>query len=230
MSTHLPPAAALLKATIAHTAPLVPQSDNLGGSNDWRDLYYVLDYFSFAVDRAYPQIPCAKGCAHCCDTNLFRVSRAEWETLKRGLAGLDVSARAEIMGRVRETFAPHHAAMAGLATAWSAGESPNPELHAATPTRCPALGADGRCMAYEHRPAICRGYGYFSATVAGTPSLLICRQEGPGWIRHLESTEVSQFPMPNWNPIQRQIDALNPSGEIKPLPLWLLEDPLETAD
>jgi hypothetical protein len=34
--------------------------------------------------------------------------------------------------------------------------------------------------------------------------------------------------MPNWNPIQRQIDALNPSGEIKPLPLWLLEAPLDT--
>ena len=58
----------------------------------------------------------------------------------------------------------------------------------------------------------------------GDASLLICREEGPSWIRHLEDTQVDQIPMPNWNPVQRQIEALNPSGEIKPLPLWLLEE------
>ncbi|MNS58346.1 Flagellin N-methylase [compost metagenome] len=223
MSTNLPPAAALLKATIAHTAPYIPQTDNLGGSNDWRDLYYVLDYFTFAVDKAYPQIPCAKGCGHCCDTQLFRVSRAEWETFRQGLDAMPAPARAEILNRAKDTFGPHREALEGLAAHWSAGEPAPATIHDQAPVRCPSLGTDGRCMNYEHRPAICRGYGYFSATVAGTPSLLICRQEGPGWIRHLEATAVEQFPMPNWNPIQRQIDTLNPSGEIKPLPLWLLD-------
>jgi Fe-S-cluster containining protein len=83
---------------------------------------------------------------------------------------------------------------------------------------------DGRCSIYAHRPAICRGYGYFSATVAGNASLLICQEEGPAWIRHLEDSQVDQIPMPNWNPVQRQLEAMNPSGEIKPLPLWLLDE------
>jgi len=30
--------------------------------------------------------------------------------------------------------------------------------------------------------------------------------------------------MPNWNPVQRQLNQLNASGVIKPLPLWLLEE------
>lgn len=223
MSTSLPPHAALLKATIAHTAPLVPATTNVGQSDDWHDLYYVLDYFTFAVDKAYPQIPCSKGCGHCCDTQLFRVSRAEWEAFERGLAAMPEEARQQMLDRVRETFGAHREALEGLASFWSQGEPAPAELHSAAPVRCPALGTDGRCTNYADRPAICRGYGYFSATVAGTPSLLICRQEGPGWIRQLESAQVSEFPMPNWNPIQRQIEALNPTGEIKPLPLWLLE-------
>jgi Fe-S-cluster containining protein len=223
MQPQLPASAGLLRATIAATAPHIPVADNLGVTDDWRDLYYVLDYLCFAVDAAYPEIPCAKGCSHCCKTNLFRVTRLEWEIVKRGLAEMPADRRDRILADTRATFGPHRAALEGLAAAWSAGEVPDVSLHHAAPKACPML-IEGRCSAYAHRPAICRGYGYFSATVAQNASLLICQEEGPTWVKHLEDTQVDQIPMPNWNPIQRRIEALNPTGEIKPLPLWLLDE------
>ena len=224
MQPKLPASASLLQATLAKTAPMLLQADNLGGSDDWLDLYYLLDYMCFAVDQAYPQIPCSKGCSHCCRTAMFRVTRAEWEVVRRGLSELPDAERAHYLAKAREVYAPHRATLEALADHWSRGEAAPAELHETTPKVCPMLGADGRCSIYAHRPAICRGYGYFSATVKSEPSLLICRQEGPAWIRHLEETQVEQLPMPNWNPIQRQLERLNPTGEIKPLPLWLLDE------
>lgn len=223
MQPNLPASAGLLRATIADVAPAIPQADNLGVSDDRRDLYYLLDYLCFAVDRAYPEIPCTKGCAHCCKTNLFRVTRTEWDGVRQGLAELPAATRDRLLAENRATFGPHRDTLEAMARHWSAGDPVPAELHRAAPVACPML-VDGRCSVYHHRPAICRGYGYFSATVAGNASLLICQQEGPGWIRHLEDTQIDQIPMPNWNPVQRQLEALNPSGEIKPLPLWLLDE------
>lgn len=219
----LPPAASLLQATIRQVALNVPQSDNLGQSDDWRDLYYNLDYLCFAVDRAYPEIPCAKGCSHCCHNQLFRVSEAEWQTVRQGLAAMPAETRAALLAKAREMYAAHRGTLEAMASYWSCGEALAPGLHESAPKSCPLL-VEGRCSIYAHRPAICRGYGYFSATVSGDNALLICKQEGPAWIKHLEAAGVEEIPMPNWNPVQRQVEHLNQGRPIKPLPLWLLEE------
>jgi Fe-S-cluster containining protein len=221
MQPNQPASAALLRATIAQTAPLIPVADNVGQSNDQQDIYYLLDYLCFAVDRAYPQIPCSKGCSHCCK-QLFRVTQLEWTTFKQGLAEMPAETRDAILARTIEQFGPHRETLERMAAIWTAGERLPEELPQQTPMGCPML-IDGRCSNYSHRPAICRGYGYFSATINETSFLLICRQEGPSWLNHLESTHVDQFPMPNWNPVQRKLEALNGPAPIKPLPLWLLE-------
>lgn len=219
----LPPSAPLLQATIAQVAPHIPAADNLGATGDWRDIYYMLDYLCFAVDRAYPEIPCGKGCSHCCHNQVFRVTHAEWEVVRQGLLEKPAAEREAFLARAREMYGPHRADLEAMAERWTAGEKAPSELHERAPKSCPLL-QDGRCSIYEHRPAICRGYGYFSATIGDTASLLICQQEGPDWIRHLEASQVDVLPMPSWNPVQRHIEQLNVGRAIKPLPLWLLEE------
>lgn len=220
----MPPGAALLQATIRDLAPSFPRAANLGATDDRADLYWLIDYLCFAVDQAYPRIPCAGGCSDCCTNQLFRVSRAEWAVARRGLAQLPAGVREAVYAHAREVYAPHRATLEALAAAWTAGERPDPALHAAAPKACPLL-LDGRCGIYQERPAICRAFGYFSATVGEQASVLMCHQRGPDWIRALEEAGVENLPMPSWNPIQRKLEDLNGGAPIKPLPLWLLDDP-----
>ncbi|MDB5102128.1 MAG: hypothetical protein JWM80_6549 [Cyanobacteria bacterium RYN_339] len=223
MSGMQPANAALLQATIRQTAPAIPQADNAGVSGDPRDLFYLLDYLTFAVDRAYPEIPCTKGCNHCCHNQVFRVTALEWANVRGALFAMRPDERQETLERTEALFGAYRSELTTMAELWTRGERVPESLHEPTPKTCPMLGGDGRCTVYEARPAICRGYGYFSATIDDVPRLLICKQEGPGWIHHLEDTGIDQLPMPNWNPVQRRLETLNEGQPIKPLPLWLLE-------
>ena len=222
MEPVLPATAALLQATIRRSAPAIPTADNLGTSGDERDLYYLLDYLSFAVDRAYPEIPCARGCSHCCTNQVFRVTHAEWHVVRGALEAMTVADRQAALARAHAEFGEHRAALEAMAALWTARDLVTAELHRSTPKGCPLL-VEGRCSVYEERPAICRGYGYFSAAIDGDNRLLMCQQLGPDWIRQLESAGIEQVPMPNWAPVQRQLERINGDGAIKPLPLWLLE-------
>jgi Fe-S-cluster containining protein len=224
-----PPAASLLQATLRAHAPAVPAADNVGVSGDPRDLYWLIDYMAFAVDRAYAGHPCGRGCSDCCRNQLFRVSEPEWARLSEGLRAAPEAVRAGILGRARATFGPHREVLEALAAAWTAGERPDPAWHQAAPRVCPVLGDDGRCSLYDERPAICRAFGAFSATVEGATSVLICHQHGPGFFEGLEREGVADVTLPNWNPVQRRLQALAPGGMIKPLPLWLLDWPEEDA-
>lgn len=200
------------------------QASNLGRTDDRDDLYWLIDYLCFAVDQAYPRIPCAGGCSDCCTNQLFRVSAVEWAAVKRGMQAMPAGTRAAVYAHAREVYGAHREALEGLAAAWTAFERPDPELHHIAPKPCPLL-VDGRCGVYTDRPAICRAFGYFSATMGEKSSVLMCHQRGPDWIRALEADGVENLPMPSWNPVQRKLEALNGGAPIKPLPLWLLDDP-----
>lgn len=73
---------------------------------------------------------CRSGCSACCRARLS-ITRVEEAFLRRGLASLCRSTRAEMAGRTREE---------------------KREM-------CPALDPEGRCQVYAHRPLICRSYG-----------------------------------------------------------------------
>lgn len=85
------------------------------------------------VARYREHIECRPGCSECCHQT-FRVSELEGALLRAGLAAATPEVRAGIVARAA-------AYRAGL------GEA------------CPALGVDGTCQVYEHRPRICRKYG-----------------------------------------------------------------------
>lgn len=229
MSPMPAPDPSLLAATIRTMATAIPSAATLGEQEGPVDLYWLIDYLAYAVDAAYPGHPCRQGCSDCCRTQVFRVTEAEWTRVRAGLTALAPSEREAILGRAHATFGSHRETLERIAAAWSAGEPADPAWHAAAPKACPVLAEDGRCGLYAVRPAICRAYGAFSATVSGTTSVLICQQQGPGWIAGLEAEGLVDLALPNWNPIQRRLLELSPGGMIKPLPLWLLDEPREPS-
>lgn len=85
------------------------------------------------VERYRDHIQCQRGCSDCCHQS-FAVSDLEGALLREGLAAVKPDVRDEIVARAR---------------AYQPGER----------MPCPALGADGGCQLYEHRPRICRKYG-----------------------------------------------------------------------
>lgn len=98
-----------------------------------RHLVIIDDGVAPVVERYREHIQCRPGCSSCCHQT-FTVSELEGALLREGLATVSAEERAEIVAR---------------AVAWA----PNARLP------CPALGDDGRCALYDHRPRICRKYG-----------------------------------------------------------------------
>ncbi|HOB47527.1 MAG TPA: YkgJ family cysteine cluster protein [Zoogloea sp.] len=88
-----------------------------------------------------PDWLCGKGCDSCCRrlADVPRLTAAEWEWLREGLAGLAPERLAEIGRRMT--------ALAGDPT---------------RPVVCPLLDRDtGACPVYAHRPVACRTYGFY---------------------------------------------------------------------
>ena len=209
----------LLRRTIRELPVLLEATRGLG-QGDWADLYTPIDYMAFAFAKAYPSLPCRNGCSHCCRTQPFRVTRAEWEPMQAAL--LDDPRLDDLLARVRRDFAPHRDALEDAARHWAAHppEVPTAAL-AGVPRACPLLEGDS-CGYYEIRPAICRAYGAFGAKVAEREVFLMCQEHGTDFINGLAEQGQEAMLMAPWNPVQQRLATLNPSGEVAPLPLWLL--------
>jgi hypothetical protein len=78
------------------------------------------------------------------------------------------------------------------------------------------------CGFYDVRPAICRAYGAFGAKVAEREVFLICQENGTDFIRGLAEEGRDTLLMAPWAPVQDRLSQFNPTGEVAPLPLWLL--------
>lgn len=110
-------------------------------------LYAEIEQRCQAVAAARPTWPCHRGCDHCCRSlaEAPRLVRAEWDRLEEGLAQLSEAVRAKV--EVRLDAVAHQ--MSG-------------------PVICPFLDRDaGACQVYEHRPAVCRTYGFYQSRDGG---------------------------------------------------------------
>lgn len=95
-------------------------------------------------------IACRAGCAHCCTSREVHVSPLGAVRLFHVLAELPEDARRRVRSRAAEQTARKDADhLAG-----------NP----LTPLPCPLL-EDGRCVAYDFRPFVCRGFNSFDADI-----------------------------------------------------------------
>jgi Fe-S-cluster containining protein len=130
-----------------------------------------LDRWSAEAAERHPgTIPCARGCNACCH-GPFDISAADAALLRSGVATLDPATRAEVrsraeslLGRMREV-APEWRAPWAIA---AIGEERFDEISEALADEpCPLLDAEGGCVVYAHRPAICRMMGLGMRTPDG---------------------------------------------------------------
>ncbi len=94
-----------------------------------------------SIQSAHPDWLCRKGCDGCCRrlAEVPRLTQAEWDWLREGLAALPPEQR--------------HAIRRGIAAL--AEQDTRPIM-------CPMLDQDaGACRVYAHRPVACRTYGFY---------------------------------------------------------------------
>ena len=215
----------LLSATLRDCGRKLPRTRSVGGTEDWSDLYYLIDYLAFALDRAYESQPCRDGCSLCCrEYSIFRVTELEWSAISAFLDEQDAAWTADLLERNQATYGPYREQLGQVARSWQGEPSLsaiNPHLEGLPPV-CPALIGD-RCTIYGARPLICRAYGYFAVKVRDKDTLMICKDLGRAFLDSLTEQGLEHAPLPNFEPFDRQVRRLNGAGAIKPLPLWLLE-------
>lgn len=109
-----------------------------------------------------PVVPCRAGCTACC-RGPFDISPADAAVVAEGLAGLDGATRAALRERAAAQLARYRALAPGWRPPFDVGGLPEADFDglvlALEADPCPALGADGGCTVYSHRPATCRMLG-----------------------------------------------------------------------
>ena len=142
--------------------------------------------------------------ASCCEDGPFLVTRAEWDTLAPALdvAALRPATR-DAAERLRARFPADD--WPGVVRAFhAAGER----------LRCPLLADDGRCLAYDRRPMVCRLYG---RGITAEHALFACK---------LVEAHVIAAGGAQLVPVEQHINALRArsGGDAgKPLVAWLAE-------
>lgn len=200
--------------------------DNIGITGNQRDLYYLIDFFTYLVDQAYPQIPCPTGCSHCCvDSGLPRTSSLEWRLIYAYLLRMPESVWQRIKAQ-NETFHGHQLGLFLQEQERIARPDSNVPLPDFDCKACPFL-LDGKCSIYEVRPAICRGFGYFTWRrngLAEESQLFACRMAADTLFASLKARNSEQAVLPVWNRISDHLYALEQelgTNTFATLPMWL---------
>lgn len=201
---------------------LLEQVRNVGETGDWDDLYTVVDFLTYAFNRANPDSPCKAGCSHCCEEMLFRVSDVEWRAIERHLERtLAPEALERLQVLVEEAYGPFREQLEALAAWWSAperGPSPSEGLN----PRCLFLDDAGCCGIYPVRPLVCRTYGQFGVWVDDSPTMQICQAHGESFIDLMTDQGKKPLVLPQFEPLYQRLRELAKTPVIAPLPLWIL--------
>ena len=120
------------------------------------------DWFRRASAALLSQIPCRAGCSHCC-IGLFPITQLDVHLLQEGLRHLPIDQRERIEGRALQQVTALETAYPRLKPSpsiagWS-DEKIDQAVTAFHDAPCPALGDDGLCSIYDHRPLTCRSMG-----------------------------------------------------------------------
>jgi Fe-S-cluster containining protein len=146
-----------------------------------------------AIRGDRPDWLCAKGCDNCCRrlAEVPRLTAAEWELLRAGLAALPPQ-------RLRE-ISRNLAALAAL-----------PVFAAPRAVVCPLLDqASGACPVYAQRPVACRTYGFYVQRELG----LYCS----GIESRVADGALADVVWGNHDAIDQRLGAL---GEVRTLSEW----------
>lgn len=130
----------------------------------YRTLLPILDqWFAAGATRAGPGVvPCRAGCTACCH-GPFDISPADARLVAHAVDRLDADQRTALHQRAEAQLARYREVVPAWGPPWDVAALGDEafddlvETLAALP--CPALGADGACVIYAHRPATCRMIG-----------------------------------------------------------------------
>jgi len=216
-----------LQTNFARAARFLEQATNLGQSQDPKDVYYLIDFLVRVVNEAYPYIPCQSGCSMCCvNSGLPRTSSLEWVHIHSYLR--DEMPPETLTQVLQQNESWHRQQLDLFLQEQKRIESPDSELPLPTfgCKQCPLLVND-MCTVYPVRPAICRGFGYF--TWRRGPSqesqIFACQMAADTLHQGLALRGEAQAALPVWNKVSDTVYALNQahgSGVLATLPLWLL--------
>jgi Fe-S-cluster containining protein len=120
------------------------------------------DWFRRANSALLSQIACRPGCSRCC-VGLFPITRLDVHLLQEGLSHLTHDQRQRIARRAAQQITALEAAYPSLQSSPSLDGWSDNDIDEATSAfhdlPCPALGEDGLCSLYAHRPLACRSMG-----------------------------------------------------------------------
>lgn len=214
-----------LQASLAELGNALTAVTNMGITGDFKDLYALIDFFTALVDQAYPEIPCPTGCSMCCvSSGLPRTSSLEWRLIYAYLLRLPE----ETWQRIKAQNEAFHSEQIGLFLQEQI-RIQQPESKLPMPTfgckACPLL-LDGKCSIYPVRPAICRGYGYFTwrRGPEQESQVFACQMAADALFAALKDRNAEQAVLPVWNRMTEAIYALEQTQGANcfaTLPLWL---------
>ncbi|PIQ28000.1 hypothetical protein COW36_03360 [bacterium (Candidatus Blackallbacteria) CG17_big_fil_post_rev_8_21_14_2_50_48_46] len=218
------PSTTNLQISISQTWQWLQSASNVGESDDVHDLYYLIEFLVFLVEKQYPAIPCKAGCSQCCiDSGLPRVSALEWRHIHRYLLEMPATDRQRILAQNEQMHRPQVDLFLNeqLRLLQPEAKIPLPPFGC---TQCPML-VEGMCSIYPVRPAICRAYGYFTwrRGPEQESQIFACRMAADTLLEALQQAGDETLAMPVWNRFQEKLYALNQGqGAIATLPLWLM--------
>lgn len=127
-------------------------------------------WFAETRERHPGVIPCRPGCTACCH-GPFDISLADVRLLSAGLAQLDPAVREQVRQRGQALLERVHALEPGWTTPYDVRALDEERFdrltEALAEVPCPLLDEQGSCLAYAHRPMVCRLIGLPMMTAEG---------------------------------------------------------------
>ena len=221
----------LLQNTIIQCWHYLKNIDNIGNSNDFRDIYYLIDYLVYSVTQTYPQIPCKPQCSECCTVSgLPQVTALEWIIIHKYIVSeLDLIKHTEIIMQNQylhkerlPILIQQQKQLQQIYKQQRNQYTKNTKLNGFKNCTCPFL-IDDLCVIYPVRPAICRAYGYFTVRKEEESTIFSCYSGAEQVITFLKEQGIEQLALPVWNKFLDKIYELNePYKTVATLPLWIL--------
>lgn len=139
--------------------------------NRYKALFQGVDeWFGRIADQCGPAVVCGAGCAQCC-RGLFDITLLDAFYLKSGYDKLDTDTKKAVTARAEDRLLYIQSVWPEFLPPYTLNYRPDKEwqevMQADDETPCVLLGADGRCLAYDHRPMTCRLHGVPLIDVSG---------------------------------------------------------------
>ena len=217
-----------IQKQIAEYGIHLSNATNLGLSNNYKDIYFLLEELVEKVKKSLPVVPCQNKCSGCCTNyGLPRTTTIEWIPIHRYITKeMSEENRKIVIKQLIETHKDQvkqlleeqeRVKFSHTEIGRTVEKKPRPDFKCSS---CPLLINDS-CSIYPVRPAICRSYGFFSIRMAGKTQLFTCTMSAEMIMEKLKERGSEHLALPVWDRFSDRIYEINGDKPISVLPLWL---------